>query len=34
MEAGRLVVVQTPKEFLASKEPLASAYKDAFGSGL
>jgi osmoprotectant transport system ATP-binding protein len=34
MEAGRLVVVQTPKEFLASREPLASAYKDAFGSGL
>src|SRR6202161_2566853 len=34
MEAGRLVVVQTPKEFLASKEPLATAYKQAFGTPL
>lgn len=32
MEAGRLVTVQTPEEFLTSAEPLASAYKDAFGT--
>jgi osmoprotectant transport system ATP-binding protein len=30
MEAGRLVTVETPEEFLASTEPLAVAYKDAF----
>ena len=34
MEAGRLVSVQTPEEFLTSTEPLASAYKDAFGTDL
>jgi osmoprotectant transport system ATP-binding protein len=34
MEAGRLVAVQTPKEFLDSTEPLATAYKDAFGTDL
>ena len=33
MEAGRLVAVQTPEEFLASTEALATAYKDAFGAG-
>jgi osmoprotectant transport system ATP-binding protein len=32
MEAGRLVTIQTPEEFLASTEPLAAAYKDAFGT--
>ena len=34
MEAGRLVTVQTPEQFLASKEALPCAYKDAFGAGL
>ena len=34
MEAGQVVAVQTPEEFLASTEPLATAYKDAFGAGL
>src|SRR5579864_8504458 len=34
MEAGRLVTVQTPQEFLSSTEPLATAYKDAFRSTL
>jgi len=34
MEAGRLVTVQTPGDFLASTEPLAAAYKDAFGTDL
>jgi osmoprotectant transport system ATP-binding protein len=32
MEAGQLVTVQTPEEFLTSTEPLAAAYKDAFGT--
>jgi osmoprotectant transport system ATP-binding protein len=32
MEAGRLVTVQTPEEFLNSTEPLATAYKDAFST--
>src|ERR1700690_489123 len=32
METGRLVTVQTPEEFLTSTEPLATAYKDAFGT--
>jgi osmoprotectant transport system ATP-binding protein len=32
MEAGRLVTVQTPEEFLTSTAPLAAAYKDAFGT--
>jgi osmoprotectant transport system ATP-binding protein len=32
MEAGRLVTVLTPNEFLTSTEPLAIAYKDAFGT--
>jgi osmoprotectant transport system ATP-binding protein len=30
MEAGRLVSVQTPEQFLASAEPLPCAYRDAF----
>jgi osmoprotectant transport system ATP-binding protein len=34
MEAGRLINVQTPEEFLSSKEPLAAAYKSAFGTGV
>ena len=34
MEAGRLVTVQTPEQFLNSTEPLASAYKNAFGTPL
>lgn len=34
MEAGRLVTVQTPEQFLNSTEPLASAYKKAFGTPL
>jgi osmoprotectant transport system ATP-binding protein len=34
MEAGTLVTVQTPDEFLTSTEPLAAAYKDAFGTNL
>lgn len=33
MEAGRLVTVHTPEEFLGSTEPLVVAYKDAFGTG-
>ena len=34
MEAGRVVTLQTPDQFLASKEALPCAYKDAFGAGL
>ena len=34
MEAGRLVTIQTPEEFLASTEPLASSYKEAFSTDL
>jgi osmoprotectant transport system ATP-binding protein len=34
MEAGRLVAAQTPKEFLTSAEPLAVAYREAFGASL
>jgi osmoprotectant transport system ATP-binding protein len=34
MEAGRLVTVLTPGEFLHSTDPLASAYVRAFGDGL
>jgi osmoprotectant transport system ATP-binding protein len=33
IEAGRLVTLQTPEEFLNSTDPLAAAYKDAFGTG-
>ena len=34
MEAGRLVTVLTPQEFLRSSDPWASAYVRAFGDGL
>jgi len=34
MEAGQLVTVQTPEEFLNSTEPLAAAYNDAFRTTL
>jgi ABC-type proline/glycine betaine transport system ATPase subunit len=34
MEAGRLVTVLTPQEFLRSTDPWASAYVRAFGDGL
>jgi osmoprotectant transport system ATP-binding protein len=34
MEAGRLVTVAEPREFLKSADPLASAYVRAFGDGL
>jgi len=34
MDAGRLITVQTPKEFLNSNHPLATAYKQAFGADL
>ncbi len=33
MEAGRLVTVLPPREFLRSSDPLASAYVRAFGDG-
>lgn len=32
MEAGRLVVVHTPDEFVNSSQPLVAAYVDAFGT--
>lgn len=32
MEAGRLVTLQTPEDFLSSTEPLVTAYLDAFGT--
>jgi osmoprotectant transport system ATP-binding protein len=34
MEAGQLVTVLSPREFLESSDPLASAYVRAFGEGL
>jgi len=34
MEAGRLLMVLSPAEFLRSQEPLAAAYVRAFGDGL
>jgi osmoprotectant transport system ATP-binding protein len=34
MEAGRLVTVQTAEEFPTCAEPLAAAYKNAFGTAL
>jgi osmoprotectant transport system ATP-binding protein len=34
MEAGRLVTVLSPAEFLRSSDPLAAAYVQAFGDGL
>ncbi len=33
MDAGRLIVVLTPQEFLRSREPLAAAYAQAFEDG-
>src|SRR5437868_11684420 len=33
IEAGRVIAIHTPMEFLASKEPLASAYVAAFSAG-
>ncbi len=33
MEAGALVAVLSPEEFLKSKDPLVTAYVDAFGAG-
>jgi osmoprotectant transport system ATP-binding protein len=33
MEAGVLVAVLSPEEFLKSKDPLVAAYVDAFGAG-
>ena len=32
MEAGRLVAVHTPEEFVKSTEPMVAAYVDAFGA--
>ena len=34
MDAGRLVTVLSPENFLRSREPLAAAYVQAFGDGL
>ncbi|SRR5579872_1213616 len=34
IEAGRLVTVLSPREFLQSKDPIAAAYVRAFGEGL
>jgi osmoprotectant transport system ATP-binding protein len=34
MEAGKLVTVLSPQDFLRSSDPLASAYVQAFGEGL
>jgi osmoprotectant transport system ATP-binding protein len=34
MEAGRLVKVLSPQEFLRSTDPLATEYVRAFGEGL
>jgi osmoprotectant transport system ATP-binding protein len=34
MEAGRLVTILSPGEFLRSSDPLAAAYVQAFGEGL
>jgi osmoprotectant transport system ATP-binding protein len=34
MEAGRLVAVLSPQDFLRSNDPLAAAYVRAFGDGL
>jgi osmoprotectant transport system ATP-binding protein len=34
MEAGKLVTVLSPGEFLKSKDPWAAAYVRAFGNGL
>ena len=34
MEAGRLVTILSPEDFLRSSDPLAAAYVQAFGAGL
>jgi osmoprotectant transport system ATP-binding protein len=34
MEAGRLIMILTPEEFLRSSDPLAAAYVQAFSGGL
>jgi len=34
IEAGRLVALNTPEEFLNSKDPLVVAYVDAFRTDL
>jgi osmoprotectant transport system ATP-binding protein len=34
LEAGKLVTVLSPREFLRSKDPIAAAYVQAFGEGL
>jgi len=34
MEAGRLVTILSPAEFLRSRDPLVAAYLQAFGAGL
>jgi osmoprotectant transport system ATP-binding protein len=34
MEAGRLITVLSPKDFLRSSDPTAAAYVRAFGEGL
>jgi osmoprotectant transport system ATP-binding protein len=34
MDAGRLITVLSPQDFLRSKDPLAAAYVKAFGDGL
>jgi osmoprotectant transport system ATP-binding protein len=34
MDAGRLITVHSPEDFLRSKDPLAAAYVQAFGDGL
>jgi osmoprotectant transport system ATP-binding protein len=34
MDAGRMVTVLSPEDFLRSREPLAAAYVQAFGDGL
>ncbi len=33
MDAGRLITVETPEQFVNSIEPLVAAYVDAFGAG-
>ena len=33
MEAGRLITVETPEQFVNSTEPQVAAYVDAFGAG-
>jgi osmoprotectant transport system ATP-binding protein len=33
LEEGHVIAIHTPREFLVSKQPLASAYVAAFGAG-